>query len=148
MNNTSIQQALKNTKRLLEEQYNESICLSANDVNPVLEAEILLAHTLGKSRTFLHTYPEIPLNKTVLNRLDQYLERRIKGEPIAYITGYREFWSIQLLVNKNTLVPRAETELLVELALEKIPQKKLGRMNLLFFVRKYSIDVHKLIWVS
>jgi len=87
----------------------------------MLEGEILLAHALAKSRTYLHTWPERTLNETELATFNQLVERRCDGEPSAYITGEQEFWSLSLEVTPDTLIPRPETELLVELALEKIP---------------------------
>ncbi len=92
--------------------------------NAALEAEILLAHALRKSRTYLRTYAEQPIDSVTLVQLDALVKRRINGEPIAYITGHREFWSLDLVTNKDTLIPRPETETLVELALQKIPCEK------------------------
>lgn len=89
--------------------------------NAKLESEILLAHLLRKSRTWLHTWPERELNRELLTAFNTLIGRRLTGEPSAYITGEREFWSLTLEVTPDTLIPRAETELLVELALEHIP---------------------------
>lgn len=86
--------------------------------NPSLEAEILLAHTLQRPRSFLHAWPENDLNDDEVNIFSDYLRRRCNKEPIAYITGCREFWSLDLLVTKDTLIPRPETEVLVESVLE------------------------------
>lgn len=72
------------------------------------------------TRTRLFAYPETPLSSTALSALDAFLARRIDGEPIAYITGVREFWSFDLRTAPGTLVPRADTEVLVERALEMI----------------------------
>lgn len=93
-----------------------------------LEAEILLAFTLNKPRSYLRAWPQNRLEKWHLNRYRQYIERRAHGEPIAYILGSREFWSLELKVTPDTLIPRPETERLVELALEKIPNN--SRYNL------------------
>jgi len=89
--------------------------------NASLEAELLLSHILCCSRTHLHARPEHGVTDTQLQQFHAILKRRIAGEPIAYLTGTREFWSMQLSVNAHTLIPRPETELLVELALECIP---------------------------
>ncbi len=91
------------------------------DVSAKLEAEILLAYVLGKPRSFLHTWPERSLEPRLLNQYQTLVQRRCHGEPIAYITGQREFWGLPLTVSPATLIPRPETERLVELALEKIP---------------------------
>ncbi|MBL1261291.1 MAG: peptide chain release factor N(5)-glutamine methyltransferase [Thiotrichaceae bacterium] len=87
----------------------------------MFEGEILLAHALEKTRTYLHTWPERALNEAQLTTFNRLVERRCNGEPSAYITGEQEFWSLSLAVTPDTLIPRPETELLVELALEHIP---------------------------
>jgi release factor glutamine methyltransferase len=90
--------------------------------NPRLEAEILLAHALQQSRTWLHARPEQHVTDTQWQQFHAMLARRIAGEPIAYVTGKRDFWDMELAVSKHTLIPRPETERLVELALERIPR--------------------------
>ncbi len=87
-----------------------------------LDAEVLLAHALNSSRAYLHTWPERELNTAQLAQFYSLIERRLGGEPVAYITGKREFWSLELNVTRDTLIPRPETELLVELALQRIPE--------------------------
>ena len=86
----------------------------------LLDAELLLCHVLGKNRAYLRTWPERELSAKQSEQFEQLLERRSKGEPIAYILGCQEFWSLSLRVTPATLIPRPETELLVELALEKL----------------------------
>ncbi len=88
---------------------------------PRLEAEILLAHTLGKNRTWLRTWPEHRPSPEQRDAFNHLLERRTAGEPIAYLTGERDFWDMTLHVSPDTLIPRPETERLVELVLEHIP---------------------------
>lgn len=88
-----------------------------------VDAEILLAHALMKSRTYLYAHPDVTLTKTQQQIFDQFIARRTVGEPIAYITGTREFWSLPLSVSNDTLIPRPETELLVELTLTMIPNQ-------------------------
>jgi len=90
------------------------------DVSGKLEAEVLLAHVLNKSRTYLHTWPEKTLEIAALHQYQLLVQRRCQGEPIAYITGQREFWGLPLTVSPATLIPRPETERLVEIALQKI----------------------------
>jgi release factor glutamine methyltransferase len=82
------------------------------------DLEILLGHCLGKSRTWLYTWPETELGQSELANFETLLVRRQAGEPVAYLTGEREFWSLRLRVNESTLIPRPETESLVEWALE------------------------------
>jgi release factor glutamine methyltransferase len=88
------------------------------NLSAALDAEILLCHALQQPRSYLFTWPERLLNNQQLNNFQMLLERRSKGEPVAYITGTREFWSLPFRVNQHTLIPRPETELLVESALE------------------------------
>ena len=87
-----------------------------------LEAEILLARAIDMPRSYLYAHPEDALDASALARLEATVERRLAGMPMAYITGVREFWSLELQVSPATLVPRPETELLVELALREIPR--------------------------
>jgi release factor glutamine methyltransferase len=83
--------------------------------------EILLAHVLKKTRTYLHTYPDYEINQQEINTFQQLLKRHIEGEPIAYILGHKAFWNLELIVTPDTLIPRPETELIIELILEKLP---------------------------
>lgn len=86
-----------------------------------LDAEVLLAFTLDRPRSHLHTWPEQPLGELAAQRFGELIARRIAGEPVAYLTGRREFWSLELEVSRDTLIPRPETETLVEQALARIP---------------------------
>ncbi|WP_265463390.1 peptide chain release factor N(5)-glutamine methyltransferase, partial [Aeromonas salmonicida] len=88
---------------------------------PRLDAELLLAAALGKPRSFLHTWPEriVPSEAALL--FAEYLQRRRSGEPVAYILGQQGFWKLDLEVAPHTLIPRPDTELLVEAALELLP---------------------------
>jgi release factor glutamine methyltransferase len=89
--------------------------------SPRLEAEVLLAAALGRPRSYPHAWPERIPEPEQAARFAAWLERRLTGEPIAYLLGRREFWSLELNVTPDTLIPRPETELLVELALERLP---------------------------
>lgn len=84
-----------------------------------LEAEILLCHLLKISRAQLYTWPERELTDQQANDFFDLIYQRQQGQPIAYLTGQREFWGLNLQVNPNTLIPRADTETLVEIALQK-----------------------------
>ena len=88
-----------------------------------LDAEIMLARTIDMPRSYLFAHPEDELDQRSFERFAALLKRRADGEPMAYIMGTREFWSHELIVNAATLVPRPETELLVDLALREIPRK-------------------------
>ena len=92
--------------------------LTGASPSPALDAELLLAEALVVTRINLYTQPELSLDNDARARLEDNLRRRLTGEPIAYITGRKEFWSLDLKVTPATLVPRPETELLVAIALE------------------------------
>lgn len=83
-----------------------------------LDAELLLAAAIGKSRSFLHTWPERIVSSEAAETFAGYLQRRRAGEPVAYILGQQGFWKLDLEVAPHTLIPRPDTELLVEAALE------------------------------
>lgn len=85
-----------------------------------LEAEILLCHVLQCQRSLLYTWPERELTPQQAEQFFTLIQRRQNGEPLAYITEQREFWGLNLKVSPATLIPRADTETLVETALEKI----------------------------
>ncbi|MDR9828815.1 peptide chain release factor N(5)-glutamine methyltransferase [Vibrio sp. FNV 38] len=87
--------------------------------SPSLDASLLLCHILNKPRSYLLTWPEKELNASQLTELEVLANQRELGEPMAYILGFREFWSLNLKVAKSTLIPRPDTERLVELALDK-----------------------------
>ncbi len=112
LSHCTIRTALKNTQQQLA-------ALPAAE--PRLEAEILLSLALVKPRSHLYAWPDKLLEPGQQIHFANLVARRIKGEPIAYITGHREFWSLDLKVTPDTLIPRPETELLIELALKLIP---------------------------
>ena len=86
-----------------------------------LDAELLLAAALGKSRSYLHTWPEKIVSSEAALTFAEYLLRRRAGEPVAYILGQQGFWNLDLEVAPHTLIPRPDTELLVETALALLP---------------------------
>ncbi|MGB0133626.1 peptide chain release factor N(5)-glutamine methyltransferase [Dokdonella sp.] len=85
------------------------------------EAEILLGHALGRDRAWLFTHADDVPGADAVLRFRQLMQSRERGEPVAYLTGRRGFWTLDLAVTPDVLIPRPETELLVELALERIP---------------------------
>ncbi len=87
-----------------------------------LDVELLLCAVLGKPRTYLFTWPDKLLSEAEQQQFEVLLERRIAGEPIAHILGERGFWTLDLKVTVDTLIPRPETELLVEAALARLPE--------------------------
>lgn len=101
----------------ISELLQRSVELIASD-SAVIDTELLLSHALGVNRTYLKTWPDRQPKSDQLNTFEQLFQRRIQGEPIAYILGNQGFWSLDLKVSEHTLIPRPETELLVETALE------------------------------
>lgn len=88
--------------------------LAAASASPQLDAQLLLCHVLGCPRSHLLAWPERRLDQAQHAALERLLTRAAKGEPLAYLTGEREFWSLPLQVSPAVLIPRPETELLVE----------------------------------
>lgn len=81
---------------------------------PRLETEILLARVLKKDRVYLYAHYDAPVNQNERDQFREWIKRRIQGEPVAYITGFKEFMSLELRVNPAVLIPRPDTEILVE----------------------------------
>ncbi len=110
----TIKQALQNnTKRLEQKQVDR----------PALEAELLLAVVLGKDRVFLLAHPEQRLTPLQIIKYWRLINLKTSNWPTAYLTGHQEFFGLDFLVNRHTLIPRPETELLVESALKLIPSE-------------------------
>ena len=89
--------------------------------SPALDAERLLCHVLGKPRSFLFTWPEQEVGELLAAQFHQLLVRRVSGEPVAHLLGRREFYGHEFLVSADTLIPRPDTELLVDVVWEKLP---------------------------
>ena len=87
-----------------------------------LDAELLLAHCLEKNRSYLHTWPENELTTQQLEHFESLIEKRLTDYPVAYLLGKKAFWTIDLIVTPDVLIPRPETELLVEISLDKIKE--------------------------
>lgn len=90
--------------------------------SPRLDIEILLTHILNQNRTYLFTWSDKELTSEQAQIFDGFFQRRLTGEPVAHIIGQREFWSLPLMVNNSTLIPRPDTELLVEAVLGLFPK--------------------------
>lgn len=99
-----------------------AIARLAGSESPKRDAEILLGFVTGKSRSWIIAFDDSELSAEQLSQLDDLLARRANGEPVAYLTGQREFWSLSLAVSPDTLIPRPDTELLVEQALAHLPE--------------------------
>ncbi len=91
---------------------------------PRLEADLLVARAINMPRSYLFAHPDDELDDAAFERLDSEVRRRLDGEPLAYISGVKEFWSLELMVTPATLVPRPETERVVEIALTDIPRDR------------------------
>lgn len=99
----------------------EATARLAQSDSPRRDAEILLGHVTGKSRTWILAFDETLLSSPQHEALEALLARRARGEPVAHLIGMREFWSLPLHVSPVTLIPRPDTECLVEQALARLP---------------------------
>ena len=104
--------------------------LTATSQSPELDAEVLLAHALGSNRARLQSHADEECSDTERSSFEHLIARRVAGEPVAYIVGSKEFWSLRLGVSDAVLVPRPETELLVERALALGPASALRALDL------------------
>jgi release factor glutamine methyltransferase len=89
--------------------------------SPRLDAEVLLAFVLGKNRSYLRAWNDKVLENPVISQFETLISERLKGVPIAYLTGTREFWSRDFFVSPEVLIPRPDTEILIEQCLARIP---------------------------
>ena len=94
-----------------------TVLLAGSD-SPLLDAQVLLAHVLGKETIYLMTWPEREISREEKAEFEDLVQKRINGVPVAHLVGTREFWSLPLKVNNSTLIPRPDTEILVESALD------------------------------
>lgn len=120
--NPSIQDILRNHGKQLEQALNLDPTCARIEVQCLLQAVLLV------DRAHLLAHPEQPLGNEQQLQFDELFERRLSGEPIAYLIGEREFFGLTFKVTSDTLIPRPETELLVELALQRVPQQGKFRM--------------------
>jgi release factor glutamine methyltransferase len=114
----------------VSELLNLSAKLQLNSDSPKLDCELLLCHALEVDRTWLRTWPESQVSAGQQILFESLLDQRMNGTPIAYIIGSRGFWSMDLNVSSDTLIPRPETELLVEIALNLSIQNKACGLDL------------------
>lgn len=105
----------------------EVLTNASQRIDPV-DAEWLLLHVIDRSRTWLFTHPDGVLGHEQAKTFELLVRRREQGEPVAYLTGRRGFWTLDLDVTPATLIPRPETELLVELALQRLPLDRAARV--------------------
>ncbi len=107
----SVDSLLKSAKNILSSKHDTA----------TIDAEVLLCHVLNKSRGFIYSWPEHTLTDQQQNDYQKLIKQRLSGQPVAYLIGRRDFWSLELNICTDVLIPRPDTERLVELALEKIP---------------------------
>jgi release factor glutamine methyltransferase len=98
--------------------------LASSVDSPQLDAELLLACVLQTSRAYLHAWPEKIISELHAKQFHDHIAKRLSGMPVAYITGTKEFWSLEFHVTPDTLIPRPETELLIEAILQHYPKEK------------------------
>lgn len=96
-------------------------CLTSVSDSPHLDSEVLLAFVLEKNRSYLRGWNDKKLNESMVIYFESLLSQRLDGVPIAYLIGTREFWSRNFIVSPDVLIPRPDTELLIELCLAQIP---------------------------
>ena len=106
----------------------EHVLLATRQKIASVDARMLLQHVLNESDVFLHTHADQKLTSQQQQVFSQLVTRREKGEPIAYLIGERDFYDLTFKVTPAVLIPRPETELLVDLALERIPKDQQGRV--------------------
>lgn len=90
-----------------------------------LAAELLLLHVLGRHRTWLYTHPEESVSEAIAERFQALIARRAAGEPTQYLTGKQEFWGLEFSVTPDVLIPRPETEHVIEVALDRLALREI-----------------------
>ena len=101
----NIEKAITNATKVL---------INKNIKSPKLDCEILMSKILKKDRKFIILNPQIELKKEFLNSYEELINQRLEGKPIAYIIGKKEFWKNQFNINENVLIPRPDTEIVIE----------------------------------
>ena len=97
--------------------------LGSSSATALLDAEVLLCHCLNKNRSFLRTWPEKQLSAEQCDTYQHLISQRYQGVPVAYLTAQREFWSRNFTVSPDVLIPRPDSELLIELCLKHLADK-------------------------
>lgn len=105
----------------IDEALQWAVALLEGGESPSVDAKVLLANALNVNQTYLFTWPDKVLDSQTLHRFEKAVERRRLGEPVAYIIGERDFWTLKLATSPHTLIPRPDTEVLVEQVLKRIP---------------------------
>ncbi len=108
----------------IQQALNHPISQLGASESPHLDAELLLAHVLDKTREYLITWPETVLKESEQQTFLNLLQQRVLGQPIAYLIGSKAFWNFDLIITADVLIPRPETELLIEIILEHLDTNK------------------------
>ena len=116
-----LENTIKEASKLLKEN---------NIPSHELDAEVILSNLMGVTREFLIVNNSLNVTQKVIKKYNLAIARRIKREPVAYIIGQKEFWSENFLVNKTTLVPRPETELLIYKLMDFYKYKKINILDI------------------
>src|SRR3989449_214796 len=95
--------------------------------SPQLAAELLLMHVLGRDRGYLYTYPEVEISEEITSCYFQFVDQRAMGKPTQYMTGHQEFWGLDLEVTPDVLIPRPETEHVVEAVIDLAQRQGFNR---------------------
>ena len=117
----NLENTIKKASQILK---NNNICTHE------LDAEIILSDVMGVKREFVITNNKVTISKKIMQKYETAIKRRIKNEPVAYIVGKKEFWSEDFLVNKATLVPRPETELLIYKVVNFFKNKRINILDI------------------
>jgi len=105
-------------------QWGSKLVLKASESNQ-LDCQIILAFVLGENRSFLFAHPEKPLSYFERTSFENLMQDRLQGKPVAYITGKKSFYNLELMVDENVLIPRPETEMIVDWVLDHFPQENI-----------------------
>ena len=100
-----------------------TVLRAAGSPSPRLDAELLVSHAFGRDRSWLHAHPEAELGESERELLRDWIARRAEGEPVAYVRGFKEWFSLRILTDRRALIPRPETELLAETAIAEIASR-------------------------
>lgn len=108
---------------IIQQSCNDLVVAGITD-SPKLDVELLLAHAINKTRTYLFTWPERTISSDEFKKFQTLFSQRLVGKPIAYILASKEFWGLNFNVNQHTLIPRPDTEILVEETLQKAKNRQ------------------------
>src|SRR2546422_5609533 len=112
--------------------------------SPQLAAELLLMHVLGRDRGYLYTYPEVEISEEITSCYFQFVDQRAMGKPTQYITGHQEFWGLDLEVTPDVLIPRPETEHVVEAVIDRSEEHTSELQSRLHLVCRLLLEKKKI----